>query len=53
MVDKKVDSETIGNGIDKKIKCMFCHRTLAVVGENGDPKGIEIRCPKCKKLNRF
>ena len=37
----------------KKIKCMFCHRTLAVVGENGDPKGIEIRCPKCKKVNKF
>lgn len=63
MVDRKVDPGEIKatkisrgkqyNVVDKKIKCMFCHRTLAVVGENGDPKGIEIRCPKCKKINKF
>lgn len=53
MVDKKVDSAAIDKEVDKKIKCMFCHKTLAVAGENGDPKGLEIKCPKCKQLNKF
>jgi phage FluMu protein Com len=37
---------------DEKLKCGFCGKVLAK-SSNQEKKDIEIRCPKCKKINKF
>ncbi len=31
-------------------RCKFCHKLLDKLAEQKDFLGIEIKCPKCKKI---
>ncbi len=42
--------------VKEKLKCRQCHKILAEVDsevDKNDTKGIKIKCPKCKKINKF
>jgi len=34
-------------------RCKFCHRLLLKLSEQKESVKIEVKCPKCKKINIF